>query len=64
MLEMSCSAIEHIQTLSNDDKNKDVMIICNSYIKFSEKLKLISVPLFPIYLKFIVNPFMIGGVII
>ena len=62
--ELLKDAIEHIQTLSNDDNNKDVMIICNSYIKFSEKLKLISVPLFPIYLKFIVNPFMIGGVII
>ena len=58
------SAIIKLSKLQIKVHMGNYMIVAQTYINFSEKLKKIKVPLFPIIMRNIVNPFMLGSIIL
>ncbi len=42
----------------------NLIFICKSSINFNRKSKPINIPLYPLWLRYIVNPFLIGGIIV
>ena len=57
-------AIKKISKLQIGVDASHYMIVAQTFINFSNKLKLIRVPLFPLRMKNIVNPFMLGSIIL
>ncbi len=57
-------AINNLKKYKKDFHNDDLLFIAQSYIQIKNKNNLRKIPLYPIFLRKIVNPFLLGGVII
>jgi len=62
--ELLYDAIHCLISHGENKKTKNAFFVCNSFVRFNQNSKLVRVPLYPINLRYIVNPFMIGGIIL
>lgn len=57
-------ALEKIQKKYIYELKNNLLFINNSYLQFNSKKKLTHIPLYPLSLRKIVNPFLLGGIIL
>ncbi len=58
------NAVNLVSKIQSEIKTENFMIVGQTYINFSKNINLIRVPLFPITMQNIVNPFMLGSIIL
>ncbi len=61
--ELRLDSIKMIRKQKNS-LSDNLIFICKSSINFNRKSKPINIPLYPLWMRYIVNPFLIGGIIV
>ena len=61
--ELKPDAINMIKN-QKEVSSDNLIFICKSCINFNRKSKPINIPLYPLWLRYVVNPFLIGGIIV
>ena len=61
--ELKPDAINMIRN-QKEVSSDNLIFICKSCINFNRKSKPINIPLYPLWLRYVVNPFLIGGIIV